>query len=147
MPSKPRHEDATLLLQLYDLRREKVLRRARDFVQKDCKFKDYQDYSKRYPEGGRESGYVGKVLGYWDLACTLVAKGLIDEDLFQSTNFEHIGVWFKFKPLADQWRKQYKYNDIMRNLQTVAERHPAAAAFVRSDQPAAARHGGKRKKK
>ena len=127
MPSSPTQEDAKLLLQLYDLRRERRLRRARDFVQQDCKFKDYKDFTRRYPEGSKERAYVGMVLGYWDMACTLVAKGLIDEDLFNSANFEHVAVWFKLKPLAEAWRAEFKYSGIMASLEAVAGRHPAAA--------------------
>lgn len=129
MASEPTQEDAKLLLQLYDLRREKMLRRARDFVQRDCKFKNYKDFTKRYREGSKQSTYVGMVVGYWDMACTLVAKGLINEELFNATTFEHVTVWFKFKPLAEAWRKEYKFPDIMRSLETIATRHPGASAF------------------
>ena len=122
-------EDAKLLLQLYDLRREKVLRRARDFVGKDCKFKDYKDFVKKYPEGSKQRTYVGMALGYWDMACTLVVKGLLDEDLFNSTSFEHVALWFKFKSLAEAWRKEYHHPGIMESLQALAERHPAAATY------------------
>ena len=132
MASPPTQEDAKLLLQLYDLRREKVLRRARDFVQQGCKFKNYKDFKKRYPEGSKERRYVGMALGYWNMACTLVTKGLISEELFNATNFEHVGLWFKFKPVAEAWRKELKYPDVMRSLETIASRHPAAAASVHS---------------
>ena len=131
MASEPTHEDAKLLLELYDLRREKVLRRARDFVQRDCKFKDFKDFKKRYPDGSKQSRYVGMVLGYWDLACTLVMKGLLNEELFNSTNFEHVGVWFKLRPIVEAWRKEYQFPDAMRSLETVAGRHPLAAAYHR----------------
>ena len=141
--AEPTQEDAKLLLQLYDLRREKVLRRARDFVQRDCKFKDYKDFTKRYPEGTKERTYVGMALGYWDLACTLVLKGLLNEDLFNSTNFEHVAMWYKFRSLAENWRKEFQYPGIMQALETVASRHPVAAAFQQA--PAAPK--GKKDKK
>jgi len=124
------HEDARLLLELYDLRREKRLRQARDFVQLELKFKDYKDFQKRYPEGSKQGNYVGMVTGYWEMACTLVAKGLIAEELFNATNFEHVAIWFKLKPIIEGWRKEYHYDEIMKNLETVATGHPAAAAFA-----------------
>jgi hypothetical protein len=129
MASHATHEDAKLLLQLYDLRREKRLRQARDFVQRDLKFKDYKDFQKRYPEGSKEGTYVGMVMGYWDLACTLVAKGLIADDLFNTTTFEHVAVWYKLKPIVEAWRKEYHYPDISKSLETVATRHPGASFF------------------
>ncbi len=129
MNSKPTHADAQLLLQLYDLRRERRLRRARDFVQNDCKFKDYKDFEKKYPLGSKERNYVGMVLGYWDMACTLVTNGLLNEDLFNAMNFEHVGVWFKLKPVAQAYREKHHYNAIMQSLETVASRHPGAAMY------------------
>lgn len=127
MPSEATHDDARLLLELYDLRRERRLRRARDFVQRDCKFKDFPDFEKKYPEGSKERTSTGMVLGYWDLACTLVAKGLLNEDLFNATNFEHVSVWFKLKPVIEAYRKKYNYPGIAQALETVASRHPGAA--------------------
>jgi hypothetical protein len=127
--SGPTREDAKLLLQLYDLRREKALRKARDFVQRDCKFKDYKDFEKKYPPGAKERGYVGMVMGYWDMACTLVVKGLLNEELFNATTFEHVGVWFKLKPVAEGYRKAFQYAGMMQALETVATRHPGAAAM------------------
>jgi len=127
MASPATHEDAKLLLQLYDLRREKRLRQARDFVQRDCKFKDYKDFQKRYPEGSKQATYIGMVLGYWDMACTLVEKGLIAEDLFNATNYEHVWMWQKLRPLIEAWRKQYSFPAYAAALEAVANRHPAAA--------------------
>jgi hypothetical protein len=144
MAAHATHEDARLLLQLYDLRREKRLRQARDFVQKDCKFKDYRDFQKRYPDGSKEGTYVGMVLGYWDLACALVAKGLIAEDLFNTTTFEHVGIWFKLKPIIEAWRNEYHYPDIAKSLETVATRHPGASFF---EPPQEAKNKGKGKSK
>ena len=142
MAAKATHEDGRLLLDLYDLRREKVLRRARDFVQKNCQFKDYKDFVKKYPEGSKQAKYIGMALGYWDMACTLAAKGLINEELFNATNFEHLALWFKFKPVIDGWRKQWQYPGLMASLEAVAGRHPFAAGY---QQQTAAPAGAKRK--
>ncbi len=129
MASDATKEDAGLLLQLYGLRGEKLLRRACDFVQNGCRFKNYDDFQKRYPDGSKKRAYVRMVLGYWDMACTFVVKGLINEELFNSTNSEHVGVWFKFEALAEAWRKELKAPDFLRSLETVAGRHPAAGAL------------------
>jgi hypothetical protein len=137
MASEATHDDARLLLELYNLRREKVLRRARDFVQKDLKFKDFKDYTKKYPDGSKQGTYVAMVTGYWDMACTLVEKGLLNEDLFNATTFEHVGVWMKLRPLVDGWRKKYHYPQLMRAMETVANRHPGMAAFEQAANPKA----------
>jgi len=141
MTSQATHEDAKLLLQLYDLRREKKLRQARDFVGRELKFKDFKDFQKRYPDASKGGLFIGMVLGYWDMACTLVAKGLIAEDLFNATNYEHVAVWQKLKPIIEAWRKQYNYPDFAKNLEAVANRHAAAGIQAEEDKK------GKAKKK
>jgi hypothetical protein len=133
MPSHATHEDAKLLLQLYDLRREKRLRQARDFVGRDLKFKDYKDFQKRFPNGSKGGLFIGMVLGYWDMACTLVVKGLIAEDLFNATNYEHVAVWQKLKPIIEAWRKQYNYPEMAKSLEAVTARHPALASVQAED--------------
>ncbi len=119
----PNYQDADLLLRIYDMRRETQLRQARDLVQK-MKFKDAADFEKRHPEKSPGSRALGKVLGYWELVCTLVDKELLNEELFQQTNFEHVSVWFLFKPVVEAWRKEWNYPELALPLQRVAERHP-----------------------
>ena len=131
---------ARLLLHLYELRSKRLLRRASSFVQNGCRFLNYRDFQKRYPEGSKKRAHITMVLGYWDLACALVVKGLINEELFNSTNAEHVGLWFKFQPLAEAWRRELKAPDFLRSLETAAIRHPAAAAWLK---PAKGRGPGK----
>ncbi len=118
------YHDADLLLRIYDMRREAQLRQARDMV-RTLKFKDAADYQKRYPEKSPGSKALGKVFGYWELVCTLVDKGLINEELFQATNFEHLMTWHRFKSVVEAWRKEWNYPELALPLQRVAERHPA----------------------
>ncbi len=120
----PNYHDADLLLRIYDMRREAQLRQARDLV-RTLQFKDAANYEKRYPENSAGGKAVGKVLGYWELVCTLVDKGLLNEELFQATNFEHVSTWYKFKPVVEAWRKEWNYPELALPLQRVAERHPA----------------------
>jgi len=149
----PTQEDAKLLLQLYDLRRETRLRRARDFVGKQCKFKDYEDFKKRYPERSQGAAHVAMALGYWDLACILAAKGLVNAELFNESNFEHVSMWFRLKPVIEGWRKEWNFPTMMVSMETMAERHPSAAMFkqyMQAQAPAqptgGSRRGGKKGK-
>jgi len=128
MATGPTYEGARLLLQLYDLRREKALRRARDFVNRELKFKDVKDFNRRHPEGSKGMRYIGMVIGYWETACALVSRGLIDEDLFNAVTYEHLEVWKKLKPLVAAWRKQWQAPQMLQALEEVATRHPVMAA-------------------
>ncbi len=121
--ASPTYQDADLLLRIYDMRRETQLRQARDLV-RNLKFKDAVDFQKRYPENSPGSKALGKVFGYWELVCTLVDKGLLDEELFQTTNFEHVSIWYRFRPVVEAWRKEWDYPELALPLQRIAERHP-----------------------
>ena len=100
---------------------------ARDFVQSGCRFKDFKDFGKRYPDGSKKRTYIGMVLEYWDMTCTLVIKGLINEELFNSTSSEHVDLWFKF--LAEAWRTELNNPDFLRSLEVfLLLRHPAISS-------------------
>jgi hypothetical protein len=95
---KPNNHDADLLLRLYDMRREAVLRDARKFVTSpDFVFGTYDEMKQKYPQGSQGATYIGMVLGYWDMVCALVDQGLLNEELFFTTTYEHTSVWEKLK--------------------------------------------------
>src|ERR1044071_8345575 len=83
-----KHEDADLILKLYDLRRETVMRQARNwwFIFNPTSIQDVMSTMM-----GEHSGYMRMVLSYWDMACAMVVNGAIHEDLFNQTNGEHSG--------------------------------------------------------
>jgi hypothetical protein len=78
------HEDAQLILKLYELRRDPVMREARDFVA--FKFfpesaQDIKDllFDKRNPVYG---AYWRQVTTYWDMAAALVNHGALTKPCF-----------------------------------------------------------------
>jgi hypothetical protein len=96
------HEDAQLILKLYELRRDPVMREARDFVA--FKFfpesaQDIKDllFDKRNPVYG---AYWRQVTTYWDMAAALVNHGTLDEALFFDTNTECFAVFAKLEPFC-----------------------------------------------
>ncbi len=95
-------EEASLILKLYELRREETMRKARDWY-----FLEFNPESMEEFMGamfGEHSGHLRMVVSYWDMAAGLVNNGAIGKDLFLSTNGEHVGVFSKIEPLLDQIR-------------------------------------------
>lgn len=118
------HRDADLLLKLYDLRREAVLREARKFVgSSEIKAATYEEFAKQYPAGSQGSAYISMVVSYWDMVCALVEKGLLDEDLFFTTTYEHNGVWEKLKPYIQGGRAAWGAPWWCGSLERVVTRH------------------------
>ena len=93
-----KHEDADLILKLYDLRRETVMRDARNwlFTFNPTSIEDVMSTLM-----GEHSGHFRMVCTYWDMACALVNNGAIDEELFNQTNGEQIFVYMKVQPVLN----------------------------------------------
>ncbi len=70
-----KQEDANLILKLYDLRREPVMREARNwfFTFNPTSAADYMETMF-----GDHSGHARMVISYWDMAASLVNNGAID---------------------------------------------------------------------
>src|ERR1041385_2318075 len=112
-----KHEDADLILKLYDLRRETVMREARNwwFTFNPTSIQDVMSTMM-----GEHSGYMRMVLSYWDMACAMVVNGAIDEELFNQTNGEHMVVYMKIEPVLEDLRKMFDNPEFCKSLETAA---------------------------
>jgi hypothetical protein len=124
-----KHDDADLILKLYDLRREKVMREARDwwFTFNPTNIQDVMGTMM-----GEHSGYMRMVLSYWDMACAMVVSGAIDEELFNQTNGEHMLVYMKIEPVLPELRTMFDNPDFAKSLETVVKRMPNIDARMAS---------------
>jgi len=116
-----KHEDADLILKLYDLRREPVMREARNWL---FTFNPTSMQDVMQTMVGEHSGHLRMVISYWDMACALVTNGAIDEELFNQTNGEHIFVYMKMEPVIEEMRNMFDNPDFLKNLETVVKRIP-----------------------
>lgn len=116
-----KHDDAELILKLYDLRREAVMREARNwlFTFNPTSVQDVIDTLI-----GEHSGHYRMVISYWDMAAALVNHGAIDEQLFNETNGEHIFVYAKIEPVLADLRAMFGAPDFLMNLETLVKRIP-----------------------
>ena len=116
-----KHEDADLILKLYDLRRETVMREARNWM---FAFNPTSVQDVMQAMMGEHSGHLRMVISYWDMACALVNNGAIDEELFNQTNGEHIFVYMKIEPVINDLRAMFDNQEFLKNLETVVKRIP-----------------------
>jgi hypothetical protein len=116
-----KHEDADLILKLYDLRRETVMRDARNWL---FTFNPTSMEDVMQTMMGEHSGHFRMVVSYWDMACAMVTNGAIDEALFNETNGEHIFVYMKIEPVLEGIRQMFDNPDFCKNLEAVVKRIP-----------------------
>ncbi len=92
MPKKSTAADAQVILQLYDLRREAEMRKARKWYAGSFWPETADDYAKVATAYSiPENAWLRQVISYWDMAAALVLNGALDEGLFFDTCGE---MWF-----------------------------------------------------
>ena len=148
MTSKATHGDVDIILRLYELRREPVMREARKFMAFDFWPSSYEELGKLFGTGGKEFAYFRQVTSYWDMALSFVARGALDPALFLDNCNEMMFVYAKLKPFLPQlretvnplfWKRvedfitgsaesQQKLANISRNVERVREQGMKAAA-------------------
>jgi len=115
------HQDAELILKLYDLRREATMREARNWFW-TFNPTSVQDIIEVLLS--EHSGHYRMVISYWDMAAALVNNEAIDEKLFTETNGEHFFVYSKIAHLVEDIRTLFGSPDFLRNLETLIKRTP-----------------------
>lgn len=108
---------AELLIQLYDLRREKTMRKARNWIGTFFP-ESAQDIveTMRDPDVG---AYLRMVLSYWDMAASFVVHGAIDPEMFDDANGEHLFVYCRIRPFLPEIREMFQTEKYLQNLEKV----------------------------
>jgi hypothetical protein len=89
-------ESAQLNLQLFEMRREPVLRKARDWFITDFFPESADEYFAAYAT--EKNSWIRMTVGYWDMAASLVVQGAIDPASFLAAHGEIIGTFSKLQP-------------------------------------------------
>lgn len=116
-------QDAQTIIQLYDLRREPVMRAARKFMISEFWPQNYDEFKAvLLGYGTEQNAYLRQVITYWDMACAMVLQGALNEDLFFESTGEPYFLFTKFGPYLAQARKDSLNIDLGRNLEKVVMR-------------------------
>ena len=125
-------ESADLILKLYDLRREKKMRKARNWIfgfnpaSADEIMQTMMD-----PENGP---YLRMVTSYWDMAATFVNEGAIEADMFNKTAGEHVMVFAKIEPFLGELREKFQSPEAFASLEKLIMSMPDGSERVKKTQ-------------
>jgi len=120
-------QDAELILKLYEIRTEPVLREARKFVG-SFNPATFDELAALQRDGGSQNNaYWRQALSYWDMAGAMVMRGAIDSDLFLDCNGENLFYYAKFSPFHQQYRETFG-QPFMRQTAALIEKFPAYKA-------------------
>ena len=122
-------ESAQLNLKLFDLRREPTLRAAREwFLREFCP--ETVDELFEVASGERNSEFR-MVLGYWDMAASLVTSGAIDADSFRAAHGEIVGTFSKIQPFLAELRARTGEDEFCRHIEHVVMGMPDAGTVLK----------------
>ncbi len=96
-------ESAQLILKLFEMRREPVLREARTWFIREFHPDTIADVQAALASA--RNPHYRMVVGYWDMACSLVVHGAIDRQMFLDANGEVMATFAKLQPLLPEIRQ------------------------------------------
>ena len=119
--SQATHQDAELILKLYDLRREPVMREARNFVAGFSPKSVDDMLAVANTFGTKENAYVRQVFGYWEMVASLIVHGTLNALLAYDTLSEMYFVYAKIQPFVEEFRQKSGMVEFQVNVQKVVE--------------------------
>lgn len=121
--------DADLILKLYQLRTEGVMRQAREWAVAEF----FPDTAEEVVAvlgslGSQENCWLRQVTSYWEMATAFVLHGALNAELFLDCNNEPFFLYAKFRPMLAEIRT--KNSGFMVKVEQFIEQHPEAQQKV-----------------
>jgi hypothetical protein len=122
MAKKPTATDAQLIMQLYDLRREAEMRKARSWWLTSFWPENADDVMKiGMSLGSQENNWLRQVAGYWSMAASFVLQGALNEELFiqPAVSGEMVFIFAKVHPFLKELREKMGDPQMFANIEKV----------------------------
>jgi hypothetical protein len=125
MAKKAAVQDGQLLLQLYDLRREPEMRKARNWWLFEFSPRTADDFMKvGWAAGTQENNWMRQVSSYWSMAAALVLQGALNEELFLRPGFsgEMFVIFGKVYPFLPELRRKLDDPEVFLDIEKLINR-------------------------
>jgi hypothetical protein len=124
--------DTMAILKLYELRRNKQMRAARQWYFSEFAPESAMDIVALYRGGERASANFRMVVSYWDTACSLVLNDGIDRKMFLDANTEHVFIYAKIADFLPEVRELFREPDFLIHLEELVRSLPDYDAKMES---------------
>jgi len=122
MSKKATAIDAQLVMQLYDLRREAEMRKARHWWVAEFWPQSIDDFMKVVgAQGSQENNWMRQVGGYWSMATAFVLQGALSEELFiqPAVSGEMFLIFAKVHPFLKELREKMGDPHMFENIEKI----------------------------
>jgi hypothetical protein len=121
--------DAELILKLYELRTETVMRQARAWVAGEFWPRSAGEFFEvLYDSGSERNAWLRQVVTYWEMAASLVLHGALSADLFVDCNAEPFFILAKLSPILPEIHAKIP-TYFSKTLHLIEASQPAAARY------------------
>ncbi|MGD0294741.1 MAG: hypothetical protein ABSB30_12885 [Terracidiphilus sp.] len=128
--------DAEIILRLYELRTEAVMRQARAWTMGEfwpATAKEF--FAVAENPADPHNAWLRQVISYWEMAAALVLHGAVSAELFVDCNGEGFFLLAKFAPILDGIREKnpaflMKTAELVNRFSTAAQRYEAIVKNV-----------------
>lgn len=114
------YDDVNLILRLYELRREPVMREARSWFRANCRPKSMDELLRLIPTGSKENDYYRQVTSHFEMVASFITGGVLSKELFFQSGLELLLVYVRVRAILPEIRLAYKNEATYRNLEKVA---------------------------
>ena len=118
------YESATLIIRLYELRREPTMREARNWYARSFNPTSIDEVMQAV--SGPNSAHFRMVTSYWDMAASFVLNDAIDEKMFNDANGEQHVVFAKIEPFIAEYRAKMGNPAYLASLERLVMKTPGA---------------------
>jgi hypothetical protein len=128
--------DAEIVIKLYQLRTEAVMRKARAWLVGDFWPQTAEEFFAVYDNpGNKHNPYIRQVISYWEMAAAMVIHGAVSAELFVDSNAEGFFILAKFMPILDAIREKNptfmtKTSEMVRRFSSATQRLDAIVKRV-----------------
>ena len=130
MPN-PTATDAQIMMQLYDLRREAEMRKARDWSTLEFFPSSQEEIMAIFmAQGSDPNRWLRQVISYWEMVASFVNRGVLNRDLLEDSVGEYVNVYSKFRPYLKEIRRAIGYPEFMINIERLVEESEAGRRRV-----------------
>jgi hypothetical protein len=120
----PTHDDVTLVLRLYELRRDDKLRAARDWFSFKFFPRSLDDVTAVIHPSNPDNAHFRMITSYWDMAASFVVTGPLNAELFMQSAGEMMGLWAKLGPFVPGLRAMFGDPRYLSNIEQAVDSVP-----------------------
>jgi hypothetical protein len=102
----PDHHDAELVLRVYDMRRETVMRQSREEVNRVFWPRSFEDILAVTRSGNPLNAAYRQVGTYWEMVYGMPRHGIVHADYFLESNGEGLFLFARVAPYLERYRAE-----------------------------------------